>query len=147
MKRRFIAVVGMIALAFAYLPGVVSALSAGTSPTCCAGMLCPMHHMSGGHMNCDMDAAHRGTTCEACAPHHPLPYTAGAIFNRVAPPAGRDERPAGAAPALLLIAAPSLELEVISPPPRLATQLTSASVWKVSSQRLIHVPSIERRRV
>ena len=47
MKRRCIAVVGMIALAFAYLPGVVSVLSANASFTCCAGMLCPMHHMGG----------------------------------------------------------------------------------------------------
>jgi hypothetical protein len=120
MNRRFIAVVGMIALAFAYLPGVVSALSANASPTCCAGMLCPMHHMSSGHMNCNMDPAHRNTKCEACAPHHPLAYTSGAVFNRVAPPPAASERPAGAAPRLLLIARPSLEPEVVSPPPRLA---------------------------
>ena len=64
MKRRCIAVVGMIALAFAYLPGVVTALSANALPTCCSGMLCPMHHMSGGHMTCDMDPAHRSTSAK-----------------------------------------------------------------------------------
>jgi hypothetical protein len=120
MKRRWIAVVGMIALAFAYLPGVVSALSANASSTCCAGMLCPMHHMSGSHLNCDTDPAHRSTTCEACAPHHPLAYTSGAVFNRVASPLAASERPAGAAPVLLLVLRPSLAPEVVSPPPRLA---------------------------
>jgi hypothetical protein len=120
MKRRFIAVVGMIALAFAYLPSVAGILNAQASPTCCSGMLCPMHHMSGGQMNCDMDAAHRGTSCEACAPHHALPYTAGLVFNRVAPPQVASERPAGAAPVLLLIAPPNVEPEIVSPPPRLA---------------------------
>jgi hypothetical protein len=118
MKRRCIAVVGIIALAFAYLPGVVSALSANTLATCCAGMLCPMHHMSEGHVTCDTDPTRRSTTCEACAPHHPLPYTAGAVFNRVAPPPVASERPAGAAPVLLEIAFFSLEPEVLSPPPR-----------------------------
>lgn len=108
----------MIALAFAYLPGVVSALSANELLTCCAGMLCPMHHLSGGHMNCDMDPAHRGTTCEACTSHQAIPYTSGAVFNRVAPPPAAGERLAGAVPVLPLIVLPSLEPEVISPPPR-----------------------------
>jgi len=118
MERRFIAVIGMVALVFAYLPGVVSALGADQSPTCCAGMLCPMHHMSGGHLTCDMDPAHRGATCEAC--NHPVQHTGGLVFNRVAPPAVASVRPAGAAPVLLQIPAPSVEPEVVSPPPRLA---------------------------
>jgi hypothetical protein len=120
IERRFLALIGAIALSFAYLPQVVSALGADAMPSCCAGMLCPMHHLAGGHMNCDMDPAHRGTTCEACAPHHPLPYTAGAVFNRVAPLLLAGERPAGAAPLVHLIVLPSLEPEVVSPPPRLA---------------------------
>jgi hypothetical protein len=120
IERRFIAVVGIIALAFAYLPGVVSALSASPSATCCAVMLCPMHHMSGGHPTCDADPARRGTTCEACAAHHSLQYKAGAVFNRVSPPLVTSERPTGTAPALLQIASASLEPEVLSPPPRLA---------------------------
>ena len=118
MKRRCIAVVGMIALAFAYLPGVVTALSANALPTCCSGMLCPMHHMSGGHMTCDIDPARRGTTCEACACSHPLQYTAGAVFNRVPPPLIASVRPAGVAPVLLLVSLTSFKPEVISPPPR-----------------------------
>lgn len=119
MKRKCIAFVGMIALAFAYLPGVLSILSANLSPTCCAGMLCPMHNMAGGHMNCGMDMSHPGTTCEACPCRTPQ-YTAALIFNRVAPPMLSGERPAGAVPALHLIAPPSIKLEVVSPPPRLA---------------------------
>src|SRR5271165_3523173 len=120
IERRFLAVVGVIAMALAYLPAVVSVLSANPSPACCAGMLCPMHHMSGGHMTCDTDAAHRSATCEACAPHHALPYAGGSVFNRVAPPLVANERPAGAAPVLLQIASSSLEPEVLPPPPRLA---------------------------
>lgn len=118
IQRRFVAVIGVIALAFAYLPGVVSILSANPLPSCCSGMLCPMHHMAGGHMTCGMDMSHPGTTCEACACNHPLQYTAALVFNRVAPASVSDERPAGAAPVLHLIAPASIEREVVSPPPR-----------------------------
>jgi hypothetical protein len=117
IERRFIAVIGMIALAFAYLPAVVSVLSANASSVCCTGTLCPMHNMAGSHMNCGMDMAHPGTTCEACPCRTPQ-YTAALIFNRVAPPLAASERPAGAAPVLRLIAPPSIEPEVVSPPPR-----------------------------
>jgi hypothetical protein len=118
IERRFVAVIGAIALVFAYLPGVVSILSANPLPTCCAGALCPMHNMAGGHMTCGMDMSHPGTTCEACPCHAPQ-YTVGLIFNRVAPPVFASERPTGAAPVLHLIAPPSIEPEVVSPPPRL----------------------------
>lgn len=119
MKRRCIALVGMTALALAYLPAVVGAFNASTLVTCCAGMLCPMHHMSAGHVTCDTDPAHRSTTCEACAPHQTLPYTAGAVFNRVTSAPVTSELPAGTAPVLFQIAAPNVEREVLSPPPRL----------------------------
>ena len=115
MKRRFLAVVGMIALALAYLPGVVSVLSANPSPICCTGTLCPMHQMSAGHMNCGLDATHPAS--QACGCHTPQ-YTGGLVFNRVAPPLATSERPAGTAPALLQIASPNVEPEVLSPPPR-----------------------------
>jgi len=119
LERKFIAFIGMIALAFAYLPGVVSILSANASSACCTGTLCPMHNMAGGHMTCGMDMTHPGTTCEACPCRTPQ-YTAALVFNRVAPPVVATERPAGAAPVLYLIASPSIEPEVVSPPPRLA---------------------------
>jgi hypothetical protein len=117
IQRRFLAVIGMIALAFAYLPGAVGILSAKPLPTCCAGALCPMHHMSGGHMDCGMDMSHPGTTCEACPCRTPQ-YTAALVFNRVAPPSLSGQQLAGAAPVLYLIAPSSIESEVISPPPR-----------------------------
>ena len=114
-----LAMIGAIALAFAYLPGVVSALSASPLPVCCTGMLCPMHNTAGGHMTCGMDMTHPGTTFQAC-PCHSLQYTGGLVFNRVAPPVVTSERPTGAAPVLLQVSAPSVEPEVLSPPPRLA---------------------------
>jgi hypothetical protein len=119
LERKFIAFIGMIALAFAYLPGVVSILSANASSVGCTGTLCPMHNMAGGHMDCGMDMSHPGTTCEACPCHRPQ-YAVGLVFNRVAPPVLSDERPAAAAPVLHLIAFSSLAPEVVSPPPRLA---------------------------
>lgn len=115
--RKFIAIIGVLALALAHLPGVVSILSANPSPSCCAGGLCPMHNMAGGHMTCGMDMSHPGTTCEACPCRTPQ-YTAALVFNRVAPPIVASVRPAGAAPVLRLIASSSLEPEVLSPPPR-----------------------------
>jgi hypothetical protein len=118
IQRRFLAVIGMIALAFAYLPGAVGILSAKPLPTCCAGALCPMHHMSGGHMDCGMDMSHPGTTCEACPCRTPQYTAAALVFNRVAPPPLSGQQLAGAAPVLYLIAPSSIESEVISPPPR-----------------------------
>jgi hypothetical protein len=117
MVRRSVAVVGVIALALAYLPGAMSALGANELAACCGGMLCPMHRMSGGLMNCDMSAGHKDMAFQAC-PSRPPQYTAAMVFNRVAPPIVASERPAGAAPVLRLIASSSLEPEVLSPPPR-----------------------------
>lgn len=117
MVRRSFAIVGMIALAFAYLPAVVAALNASPLPACCAGMLCPMH-MAGGHMMCGMDMT--GTAFQVC-PCHSAQYTVGIVFNRVDPPLATSERPTGMAPALRLSVFPSLEPEVLSPPPRTIT--------------------------
>jgi hypothetical protein len=120
MVRRSVAVVGVIALALAYLPGAMSALAANESAACCAGMLCPMHRMSGGQVTCDMSAGHRDMAFQAC-PSRPPQYTVGIVFNRVAPPLATSERPTGMAPTLRLTVLPSLEPEVLSPPPRTIT--------------------------
>ena len=117
VKRQFIAIVGMIALALAYLPGVVSVLSANPSPVCCAGTLCPMHQMSGAHMTCGMDATHPASQACGC---HSVQYTGGLVFNRVAPAPATNERPNGVPPVLLSIASPNVQPDVLSPPPRLA---------------------------
>ncbi len=120
MLRRSFAVVGVIALALAYLPGAMSVLGANELAACCGGMLCPMHRMSAGQVTCDMSAGHKDMAFQAC-PSHPPQYTASLAFNRVAAPVLAHERPAGAPPLLSLSVLSSIAPEVVSPPPRTIT--------------------------
>ena len=84
MLRRFIAAVGMLALAVAYLPGAVGDLSTSTMPACCNGVMCPMHHSVDGRVVCDMVTNHPGSSLQSC-PDNAQRYTAALAFIRVRP--------------------------------------------------------------
>lgn len=117
IANRCLATAGILALALAYLPGVVCLLN--VAPACCTATMCPMHSASGSHMSCGTDMAHLGAAFRTCGCHS-AQYTAGSVFNRVAPPMVAGGRVVDAALASSQIAFPSLKLEVALPPPRLA---------------------------
>ena len=115
--RRSFATVGMLALALAYLPGVVCVLN--VAPACCMGTICPMHNSSGSHMTCGMDMGHASAALHTCGCHS-AQYTGGIVFDRVEPGAAGTERVTRAASVLIEIAFPSVSPEVTLPPPRFA---------------------------
>jgi len=115
--RRIFATLGVIALALAFSPGIACVLNAGQAPSCCAGTMCPMHN-SGGHMTCGMDMSH-GSAFQSCGCHS-TQYTGGLVFDRVPAPPVASERFAGPAPVLVQVVFPNFQLDVLSPPPRLA---------------------------
>jgi hypothetical protein len=116
IERRCLAVVGMLALALAYLPGVACLLN--VAPACCAAAMCPMHNAPGSHMTCGMDTAHSGNAFQSCGCHS-AQYTGGFVFDRAAPAVAGSERFSGVAPTLRQIAFLNVKLEVVLPPPRL----------------------------
>lgn len=116
MGRRFIAILGMLAFAIAYLPADTEGLHPGT-PDCCDGVLCPMmRHMANGGVICDM--THSPTTAFDCCPALAPQYTAALAMVRVAPPVLAAELPAGPAPFFILPLASHIDYDVVSPPPR-----------------------------
>ena len=115
IERRCLAVVGMLALVLAYLPGLACVLKA--APACCTGTMCPMHNSSSAHMTCAMDMAHQKASLQSCGCHS-VQYTGGMVFNRVVPAMGSTEVIAGPAPLLSQRVTASLKLDVVLPPPR-----------------------------
>lgn len=117
ISRSFLAAVGVLALALAYLPGVVCVLN--VAPACCTGTMCPMHNASGSHMTCGTDVAHLGAALQTCGCHS-AQYTGGSVFNLVTHPLVAGARTINALPTPSQIAFPSIKSEVALPPPRLA---------------------------
>jgi len=66
MGRRLTGILGIFALAVAFLPGMVDGLGAAQQLKCCAGTLCPMHSNGGQKLDCDMDFGHQGAELQAC---------------------------------------------------------------------------------
>ena len=121
MVRRLISVVGILALTVAYLPGAVSSASASTTPDCCNGVMCPMHHMAGGQVLCDMGTSHSGPSLQSC-PDNAQRYTAALAFVRAAPTIYYTERVISPATTFVSHSALNADLGVVLPPPR--TSLT-----------------------
>ena len=117
IERRVLTTIGVLALALAYLPGLLGLLNAQASLACCTGMVCPMHRSAAEHMTCGMDTSHSGATCELCACHQNQ-SVGGLVFNRVSPPLAVAERVTRGALVLRNPAFRSVEPEIVSPPPR-----------------------------
>lgn len=117
MVRRLIAVVGILALALMYLPGLVADISASTQPACCDGATCPMHHIAGAQVECDINTGRPSGSLRSCSDLAPR-YTAALVFVPVAPSVFFAERPIAAAPVLISDKPGNADLGVVIPPPR-----------------------------
>jgi hypothetical protein len=113
--RKFIAIVGALALVLMYLPGLVADISAATQPACCNGIICPMHQMAGGHVECD--TAHPNESLKSCPDLEPR-YTAALVFVRVAPDIFFTRRVISSGPLFVLHLPINADLGVAPRPPR-----------------------------
>ena len=116
MIRRLIAVLGIAALAVAFLPGVADGLSAAGQPACCSGVMCPMHRNGGQKIICDMALGHQGAQLEAC-PSTPQHYAA-LVFVPIAPAVLFVEWLVDSAPVFAPPVAAKNGHDVALPPPR-----------------------------
>jgi hypothetical protein len=117
MARRIIAMFASLVLSAAVLSAQASVLAAEI-PSCCVNGLCPMLHMAGHEIHCDMDMSRPQTNLQPC-PAPNLHYVTALIFVRVAPPAlAANERAAEKLSPVASLAAPVSDLDVAAPPPR-----------------------------
>ena len=114
--RRFLAIVGVFALAVAYLPGVVGALYAAQQPSCCLGPLCPMHHKMNQQSLCDMGPGNKGAQMQACPAS--IQHYAAFVFVRSLAPTLFGECLVQQMSISVSTASPSNTAHVDSPPPR-----------------------------
>ena len=116
MLRRILAMIGVLALSVAYLPGVLTDAAASSDPSCCNGALCPMHKFMQGQASCDGDAGHGGTL-RSC-PDNSQRFVAATVFLRVQPATLAAEALETSAPAAQILLPNSREPKVATPPPR-----------------------------
>jgi hypothetical protein len=86
MTRKLLSVLGIFAMLVAFLPGVLSAASTQDSPSCCLGVMCPMHQMALAHPICDGDPTSHDGVLQSC-PAPNAHFTGALPFVRVKPAA------------------------------------------------------------
>ena len=116
MLRKLISILGILALASAYLPSALAGLSESQLPGCCNGIECPMHHMIEGHILCG--ATDGPGTAFQCCPDVAPRFTSAIALARIAPLIFFGERVFSRS--VTSAAAESLKLELGTdvPPPR-----------------------------
>jgi hypothetical protein len=114
MIRRFIAVLGVLALAAAMLPAMPETALAALE--CCNGVMCPMHPSQVRHSDCGMDTS--GASLKPC-PGQAAHYMATMSFVLVAPTILHDDARSEPANGFLSKFSPEAHRRVDSPPPRL----------------------------
>ena len=118
MARRLFAILAVVAMVIAYLPGVLNASSASHLPDCCNGVMCPMHRVAAGQVDCGTGGGRRDGQLKSCADlsQH---YAATLVFLRTAPALIWLENLLQSAPMVRSSVAAKTEAEVPYPPPRL----------------------------
>ena len=117
MVRRLIAVLAILALALTILPGIPNLASA--TPSCCNGIMCPMHQAGSHAMSCDMGANGSGCALKCLPSQQAGHYTATIVFVLFAPTTLQRLPASEPAIAFLPHLSPDAFLRVESPPPRL----------------------------
>jgi hypothetical protein len=117
MTRRFIAALGILALAVTIVPAMPDAASGALE--CCNGIMCPMHAAESHAANCDMDKNGSSAALKPCPVQTAAHYTAAIVFVLPAPLILQNDAPRGLAIAFMPNFSPDAELRVESPPPRL----------------------------
>jgi hypothetical protein len=116
MARRLLSALGIVAMLFAFLPGVVDASLAADSQVCCNGAMCPLHQLMAAQKLCDT-TTHDGVL-ESC-PQPGNHYTGALPFVRVAPSIFFSQRLMDSA----VLPAPQVSAKVAAdipyPPPRI----------------------------
>jgi hypothetical protein len=114
--RRFVAVIGMLALALTIAPSGLDSTSLALE--CCNGVMCPMHSEKHEAPSCDM-----GGTPSAALKPCPVPaavhYTASIVFALSAPVILQSDSPSEPSIAFVPSFFPDTERRIESPPPRL----------------------------
>jgi len=120
MMRRLIAVVAILAVALAYVPGMVGDVMA-SAMNCCNGTLCPMHntsmHQADTHVECDMDMAHSAAALQSCPDNAPR-YITAVAFVCVTPTIFFQERVVSVADAFVSHVVLNADLAISPRPPR-----------------------------
>lgn len=104
---------GIFVLTLAYLPSVMDGASSDV-PSCCNGIMCPLHHLVNGHVVCNMSD---GNSFQSCADYG-VRYAGSLVFARVSSPMVYTVRMISDALAFQLPASPTFDMPVFSPPPR-----------------------------
>jgi hypothetical protein len=112
--RRFVAVLGILALAVTVVPSGI----ATTVLDCCSGTMCPMHPAQKHEPNCSMDQNHPAAAVQPCPVRSDTHYTAAIVFVLVAPTILHHDAPSEPATAFLLNFSADAERRVEAPPPR-----------------------------
>ena len=113
--RRFVAILGSLALAITLLPSGFAA----TAIDCCSGTMCPMRPAQKHEKSCGMDHNRPSAMLEPCPVQDPARYTGAIVFLLPAPTTLRNDSPSEPANAFLLNLSPDAERRPEAPPPRL----------------------------
>ena len=86
MTRRLLAMVGIVAMLIAFAPGLVEGAGDSGLPSCCDGVMCPMHKVVNGRVLCGMMTLQQqpGSSFQSC-PDLAHKFTGALPFLRVAP--------------------------------------------------------------
>ncbi len=117
MRQRFIALLGILALAITILPGLPEL--AWSDQSCCNGVMCPMHASHESSTHCDMDMNHSGAAWNTCGTQNGH-YTSTTPIVLLAPVTLSRALATGLALPALGRFFPDAERPIDSPPPRLA---------------------------
>jgi hypothetical protein len=114
--RRFVAVIGVLALALTIAPSGLDSTSLGLD--CCNGVMCPMHADKHEPPNCDMSGK-PSAAVKPCPVQAPAHYTAAIVFALYAPLILQSDCPSEPSVAFVLSFFSDAERRMESPPPRL----------------------------
>ena len=114
--RRFVAVIGMLALALTIAPGGLDSTSLALD--CCNGVMCPMHPEKHEPPSCNM-GGNPSAALKPCPVQAAAHYTAAIVFVLSAALILQSDSPSEPSIAFLPSFFPDAERRMESPPPRL----------------------------
>jgi hypothetical protein len=83
MARKLLSVLGIFAMLIAFLPRIVDAATSSDLPSCCLGVMCPLHQMPAAQPICG-NLTPRDGVIQSC-PDQTTHYTGALQFVRVVP--------------------------------------------------------------
>ena len=114
--RRFVAVIGVLALALTIAPSGLDSTSLALE--CCNGVMCPMHAEKHEAPSCDMGGK-PSAALQPCPVPAAVHYTASIVFALSAPLILQSDSPSESSVPVLPSFFSDAERRIESPPPRL----------------------------